>query len=184
MSISVEVRRRILVERGDITHYDVDAIVNAANAALSGGGGVDGAIHRAAGPELVRASRALGPCAVGDVRITPGFNLPARYVIHAVGPVWWGGNRDEDALLASCYRRAIEVAAQHGLRTIAFPPISTGAYRFPIDRAAAIALRQIAASLAEHGTIERVTLVCFSAADVRAYRTAWESLAEYQARDA
>jgi len=134
---------QIEVVTGDITKLEVDAIVNAANRALSGGGGVDGAIHRAAGRELLLACRALAPCPTGEARITPGFKLPARWVIHAVGPVWEGGGRGERAQLAGCYRHALELATAHGARSIAFPAISTGAYRFPLDRACEIAARTV-----------------------------------------
>ncbi len=151
---------RIEVVQGDITRQPVDAIVNAANSSLLGGGGVDGAIHRAAGPRLLEACRALGGCPTGEARITPGFDLPARWVIHTVGPVWRGGGHGEDDLLASCYRRSLALAAEHGVRTIAVPAISTGAYGFPVERAARIAVQEIADHLAGDPTIDRVTLVC------------------------
>src|SRR5438105_451757 len=134
---------RIEIAQGDITKLKVDAIVNAANETLLGGGGVDGAIHRAAGPELLDECRGLDGCATGEAKITKGYKLPAKYVIHTVGPVWHGGKHKEDDLLASCYRSSLALAAQHSIRTIAFPAISTGAYRFPIERAARIALAEI-----------------------------------------
>ena len=154
---------RIAIFEGDITRLDVDAIVNAANRTLLGGGGVDGAIHRAAGPELRAACAKLGDCETGNAKITPGFRLPARYVIHTVGPVWGGGERGEDRLLAACYRTSFALARDHGLVSIAYPAISTGAYGFPPDRAARIALRTVLAALAEAGSIERVVFCCFGA---------------------
>jgi len=147
----------------DITTLGVDAIVNAANASLLGGGGVDGAIHRAAGPELLAECRTLGGCATGSARITRGYRLPAKHVIHAVGPVWQGGGRDEDALLASCYRTALDLASANTLVSIAFPAISTGIYAFPADRAARIAVGTVAAELADRPSIKRAIFCCFSA---------------------
>ena len=152
---------RICVIEGDITQQPVDAIVNAANTSLLGGGGVDGAIHDAAGPELLKECRTLGGCPTGEARITKAYNLPAKHVIHTVGPVWNGGKRGEDELLANCYRNSLALAAQHGLRTIAFPAISTGVYRFPIDRAARIAVREVTAFLRQHPHITSVCFVCF-----------------------
>jgi O-acetyl-ADP-ribose deacetylase (regulator of RNase III) len=164
---------RVELVQGDLTLQAVDAIVNAANSSLLGGGGVDGAIHRAAGPDLLAACRTLGGCATGDAKATPGFNLPARHVIHTVGPVWHGGAKGEADLLANCYRRSLEVARDLGCRTVAFPSISTGAYRFPIEQACRIALREIAAFLAKNALPERITVVCFHAADLATYREAW-----------
>lgn len=154
---------RIEIIQGDITKQSVDAIVNAANTSLLGGGGVDGAIHRAAGPELLAECRTLHGCRTGEAKITRGYRLPAKFVIHTPGPVWHGGGQNEDALLASCYRSCLTLAAEHGLRTVDFPSISTGVYRFPLDRAAGIAIGTIAAFLREHPEIERVRMVCFDA---------------------
>ena len=147
---------RIEVVQADITTLPVDVIVNAANTSLLGGGGVDGAIHRAAGPRLLEATREIGGCPTGQARLTPGFDLPARWIVHTVGPVWQGGHADEDELLASCYRESLTLASSLGATTIAFPAISTGAYGFPMERAARIAVSEIAGYLADHPTIERV----------------------------
>jgi O-acetyl-ADP-ribose deacetylase len=153
---------RITIVLEDITSQRVDAIVNAANSSLLGGGGVDGAIHRAAGPQLLEACRKLGGCPTGEARITPGFRLPAPWVIHTVGPVWRGGEHTEDALLASCYRNTLLLASQRSLRTLAFPQISTGAYGFPLRRAAAIAIAEILAGLQRSSELHEVRCVCFS----------------------
>lgn len=146
---------------GDITRLQVDAIVNAANTSLLGGGGVDGAIHRAAGPELLAACRKLNGCATGDAKATEGFRLPAKWVFHAVGPVWRDGAHGEDELLASCYRRCLELAREHGAKSIAFPAISTGVYGFPSRRAAEVALRAVREHVRENG-VELVYFVCFN----------------------
>lgn len=168
-------QHRIVIREGDITRQQVDAIVNAANSSLLGGGGVDGAIHRAAGPGLLAECRTLGGCPTGEARITGGYNLPARYVIHTVGPIWRGGTHGEDELLASCYRNSLWLAVAHGVRTIAFPAISTGAYGFPLPRATRIALTTVRDVLAGEPTIAQVVFVCFGE---RAYRVYGDIAAE------
>ena len=169
---------RIEVVEGDITTQRVDAIVNAANTSLLGGGGVDGAIHRAAGPLLLEECQTLGGCDTGDAKITRGHHLPARHVIHTVGPVWHGGQSGEDDLLESCYRRSMQLAEENGVRSIAFPSISTGAYRFPRDRAACIAISTVAECLRGNESFERVLLVCFDSASADAHRAALQTLPE------
>ncbi|MCX7985001.1 MAG: O-acetyl-ADP-ribose deacetylase [Bacteroidetes bacterium] len=171
---------RLRIEQGDITTYAVDAIVNAANTTLLGGGGVDGAIHRAAGPGLLEECRILNGCKTGDAKITKGYNLPSRYVIHTVGPVWHGGTAHEDELLASCYRRCFEVAADHQIRSIAFPSISTGAYRFPIERASRIALREIYTALSKYHQLESIIVVCY---DEKTFSTYLRSLNELESTE-
>jgi len=167
---------KIEIVQGDITRLEVDAIVNAANQSLLGGGGVDGAIHRSAGPQLLEECRELGGCPTGEARLTSGYNLPARYVIHTVGPVWHGGGHNEDNLLASCYRNTLELALKHKLRSIAFPSISTGVYRFPIERASRIALRVIHDFVVSEERALRVIIVCFSDADQAVYLKAYQEL--------
>src|SRR3954447_26110487 len=172
----------IEVIQGDITTLQVDAIVNAANESLLGGGGVDGAIHRAAGPRLLEECRAIGGCPTGEARITRGYHLRARHVIHTVGPVWNGGRNGEDEDLANCYRNSLALAVKHGVRTVAFPAISTGAYGFPPDRAARIAVREVRAFLHDHPELERVTLVAFDPRTQRLYQEAIREAEEEKAK--
>ncbi len=160
---------KLKIVKGDITELSVDVIVNAANNSLLGGGGVDGAIHRVAGPELLEECRKLHGCETGQAKITKGYGLPARWVIHTVGPVWRGGNNNEDNLLASCYMNSLEMAVKNGVKTIAFPSISTGAYRFPVGRAASIAVREIEHFLEVTKCIEEVFMVCFDDRTYNAY---------------
>jgi len=163
---------KIEVLKADITTLAVHAIVNAANSSLLGGGGVDGAIHHAAGPELLAECRLLGGCRTGQAKITPGFKLPARYVIHTVGPVWNGGGQGESGLLASCYRECFVLAREYALRTLAFPAISCGVYGYPVGQAAEIAVRDVRAGLSENDSIEKVIFACFGDEVFRAYQGA------------
>ncbi|MFO8055851.1 MAG: O-acetyl-ADP-ribose deacetylase [bacterium] len=164
------------LKQGDITKEEVDAVVNAANTSLLGGGGVDGAIHRAGGPEILDECKKLGGCKTGDAKITTGGELSADYVIHTVGPVWRGGTGNEDGLLESAYQRSLEVALENGLSSVSFPSISTGAYGFPPERAARIALRTIAAFVKDHPSIKEVNMVLFSGNDLEVYEKAWEEV--------
>ena len=161
---------RIKIIQTDITTLKVDAIVNAANKTLLGGGGVDGAIHRAAGPKLLDECRTLNGCETGEAKITSGYNLKAKHVIHTVGPVWSGGKRGEADLLASCYRNSLQLAAENGIKTIAFPSISTGVYGYPIEQASAIAVSEVKKFLETDSSIEKVIFVCFSDYDLEVYR--------------
>ena len=167
---------RIDVVKGDITQQQVDAIVNAANNSLLGGGGVVGAIHRAAGSGLLRECKTLGGCATGDAKITGGYDLPARWVIHTVGPVWYGGYNGEGESLASWYRRCLELAAEHSIRTLAFPAISTGAYGFPVDEATNIAVTEVVRFMESNSTIDRVVFVCFNEQAADAHKSTMAEL--------
>ncbi len=165
-------KTRIEIIQGDITRSDADAIANAANTSLLGGGGVDGAIHRAAGPQLLAECRTLHGCETGKAKITKGYNLKARYVLHTPGPVWNGGTHGEAEKLAGCYRSCLELASRYGCKTVDFPSISTGVYGYPVDKAARVALSAIAGYLGEHTEIERVRMVCFDSRTKRAYEEA------------
>jgi len=162
-------KNKIEIQKGDITKLKVDAIVNAANTSLLGGGGVDGAIHRGAGPELLAFNRKLGGCATGEAKISPGFKLPAKFIIHTVGPVWNGGKSNEDKLLASCYKNSLKLAVENKVKTIAFPAISTGVYRFPLDRAVKIAVKEVKKFLEKNVSIEKVIFVCFDEETYKIY---------------
>ncbi|MBW1705431.1 MAG: O-acetyl-ADP-ribose deacetylase [Deltaproteobacteria bacterium] len=163
-------KEKIEIVEGDITKQEVDAIVNAANTSLLGGGGVDGAIHRAAGPELLEETRKIGGCPTGEARVSKGYRLPAKWVIHTVGPVWRGGQKNEETLLANCYRNSLQEAVKIGAKTIAFPGISTGVYSFPLERATEIAMTEAKTFLESHETIEEVVFVCFGEKALKTYQ--------------
>jgi O-acetyl-ADP-ribose deacetylase len=163
-------KEKVEIVEGDITKQEVDAIVNAANTSLLGGGGVDGAIHRAAGPELLEENRKIGGCPTGEARVSKGYNLPAKWVIHTVGPVWGGGNRNEENFLASCYKNSLKAAVEIGAKTIAFPGISTGVYRFPLERATEIAMTEARKFLESGEDIEKVVFVCFGEKALKVYQ--------------
>jgi len=173
----------ISVIQGDITHVSADAIVNAANCSLLGGGGVDGAIHRAAGPELLAECRTLGGCETGQAKLTKGYRLPAKYVIHTPGPIWHGGEQGESALLACCYRNSLLLADQAGCETVAFPSISTGVYHFPMERAARIALNTLRDTLKTCKNVTDVTMVCFSPRDKAVYLAVLDELERLETQD-
>jgi O-acetyl-ADP-ribose deacetylase (regulator of RNase III) len=175
MTLEEAIMGKIEIVRGDITKLDVDAIVNAANATLLGGGGVDGAIHRAAGPELLAECRTLGGCPSGEAKITPGYRLPARFVVHTVGPVWRGGKHREPETLANCYRNSMRLAVENGIKTIAFPAISCGAYAYPISEAAQIAVRTTRDFLATDDSVDKVVFVLWGEDVYDAYRQALRS---------
>ena len=161
---------RVEIIEGDITKQQVDAIVNAANTSLLGGGGVDGAIHRAAGPELLDETRKIGGCPTGEARVSKGYKLPARWVIHTVGPIWKGGNKNEENLLANCYRNSLTAAKERGVKTVAFPSISTGAYGFPLEKATEIALTETKTFLETDKTLQKVVFVCFGQEVLNTYK--------------
>lgn len=160
---------RIQIQQGDITQQIVNAIVNAANTSLLGGGGVDGAIHREAGPELLEFNRKLGGCKTGEAKISPGFKLPSKFIIHTVGPVWTGGQNNEDNLLANCYKNSLKLAVENKIKTIAFPAISTGVYRFPLERATKIAVEEVKKFLEKNKSVEKVIFVCFDEETYQVY---------------
>ncbi len=169
-------RERVEIVEGDITKQKVDAIVNAANKSLRGGGGVDGAIHRAAGPELLEECRKIGGCPTGEARVTKGYKLPAQWVIHTVGPIWRGGTQNEDQLLANCYRNSLKAAVEIGAKTVAFPSISTGAYGFPLERATKIALTETKKFLEKDNSIEKVVFVCFGKEAFETYKRIFDQV--------
>ena len=169
-------KEKIKIIKGDITKVKTDAIVNAANKTLLGGGGVDGAIHRAAGPKLLEECKQLGGCQTGEAKITKGYNLPAKYVIHTVGPIWHGGNYGEEEKLANCYRNSLKLAAENKIKSIAFPSISTGAYGFPIEKAAPIALEEVKKFLKKNNEVKEVVFVLFSDKDFQIYQRVYKNL--------
>lgn len=171
-------KESIQIVQGDITKQEVDAVVNAANNSLLGGGGVDGAIHRAAGPELLEETRQIGGCPTGEARVSKGYRLPARWVIHTVGPVWRGGQAGEERLLAGCYRSSLKCALELGAKTVAFPSISTGAYGFPLERATEIALTEVKAFLENNPPLEKVVFVCFGDKVLKIYQAIFERIFE------
>jgi len=170
------IAQRIEIKQGDITTFTVDAIVNAANSTLLGGGGVDGCIHRIAGPNLLKECKTLNGCQTGEAKITKGYNLPAKQVIHTVGPVWYGGKKNESELLANCYRKSLTLAKKNGIKTIAFPAISTGVYNYPKDQACRIALRETIKFIESDTTIAKIIFVCFSKGDLNDYGTMLEEV--------
>ncbi len=178
MAKTKDTKSRLSIVRGDITDQAVDAIVNAANNSLLGGGGVDGAIHRTAGPQLLEECRTLGGCNTGDAKMTGGYKLPAKHVIHTVGPIWQDGAHGEDEMLANCYRSCFSIAHKHDLKTIALPSISTGVYRFPVERAARIALKEIHHELASNPKIGNIAVVCFDKLTYETYLTAEKEFSE------
>jgi len=169
-------KEKIRIVEGDITKQEVDATVNAANTSLLGGGGVDGAIHRAAGPELLEETRQMGGCPTGEARVSKGYNLPAKWVIHTVGPIWAGGHKNEDNLLANCYRNSLAAAVARGARTVAFPSISTGAYGFPLERATEIAMRETKRFLENNEGLEKIVFVCFGERVLKTYQEVFERI--------
>ena len=169
-------KERVEIVEGDITKQQVDAIVNAANESLLGGGGVDGAIHRAAGPELLEECRKIGGCPTGEARVTGGYKLPAKWVIHTVGPIWRGGNNREDELLANCYKNSLKAAVDIGAKTVAFPSISTGAYGFPLERATRIALTETKRFLEKNQDIDKVVFVCFGKQAYETYKSIFDQV--------
>ena len=169
-------KEKIRIVEGDITKQEVDAIVNAANTSLLGGGGVDGAIHRAAGPELLEETRQMGGCPTGEARVSKGYNLPAKWVIHTVGPIWAGGHKNEDNLLANCYRNSLAAAVAREAKTVAFPSISTGAYGFPLERATEIAMREAKRFLENNEGLEKIVFVCFGERVLKTYQEVFERI--------